>query len=53
MLASLFVILAVPVGLFLARSLGFSPSTQVLTALETIISNLCWVPPAVGWLWER
>ena len=32
---------------------NFVPSTQVLTALETIASNLCWVPPAVGWLWER
>ncbi len=53
MLSSLLVILIVPVGLFLARSLGFSPSTQVLTALEMIASNLCWVPPAVGWLWER
>ena len=53
MLTSLLVILAVPVGLFLARSLGFSPSTQVLTAIEMIASNLCWVPPAVGWLWER
>ena len=53
MLTSLLVILAVPVGLFSARSLGFSPSTQVLTALEMIASNLCWVPPAVGWLWER
>jgi hypothetical protein len=53
MRTSLLVILAVPVGLFLARSLGFSPSTQVLTALEMIASNLCWVPPAVGWLWER
>ena len=53
MLTSLLVILAVPVGLFLARTLGFSPSTQVLTALETIVANLCWVPPTVGWLWER
>ena len=53
MLTSLLVILAVPVGLLLARLLGFSPSNQVLTALETIASNLCWVPPAVGWLWER
>jgi len=53
MLASLLVIFAVPVGLFLVRILGFSPSTQVLTALETIASNLCWVPPTVGWLWER
>jgi hypothetical protein len=53
MLTSLLVILTVPVGLFLARSLGFSPSTQVLTALETIVANLCWLPPTVGWLWER
>jgi hypothetical protein len=53
MLTSLLVILVVPVGLFSARSLGFSPSTQVLTALEMIASNLCWVPPAVGWFWER
>ena len=53
MLTSLLVILAVPVGLFLARVLGFSPSTQILTALEMVASNLCWVPPAVGWLWER
>lgn len=53
MLTSLLVILVVPVGLFLARMLGFSPSTQVLTALETIASNLCWVPPTVGWLRER
>lgn len=53
MLTSLLVILVVPTGLFLARILGFSPSTQILTALETITANLCWVPPTVGWLWER
>jgi hypothetical protein len=53
MIASLLVILIVPTGLFLARLLGFSPSTQTLTALETIASNLCWVPPLVGWLRER
>lgn len=53
MLTSLSVILAAPAGLLLARVLGFSPSTQVLTAFETIASNLCWVPPVVGWLWER
>ena len=53
MLASLLVVLAVPLGLLLARLLGFRPSTQVLTALETIVSNLCWVPPLAGWLWER
>jgi hypothetical protein len=53
MVAGLIVIFLVPVGLFLARTLGFSPSNQVLTALETIASNLCWVPPTLGWLRER
>jgi hypothetical protein len=53
MVAGLVVIFLVPIGLFLARTIGFSPSTQVLTALETIASNLCWLPPLVGWLRER
>lgn len=53
MVASLLVITVAPIGLFGARSLGFSPTTQVLTALETIAANLCWVPPLVGWLGER
>jgi hypothetical protein len=53
MLASLGVILLVPVGLLVARLLGFSPTTQVLTAVETIASNLCWVPPVVGWIAEK
>jgi hypothetical protein len=53
MVTGLGVVLAVPVGLLGARSLGFSPSTQVLTALETIVANLCWLPPTVGWLAER
>lgn len=53
MLASLLIILIVPVGLLSARILGFSPTTQVYTALETIAANLCWVPPLVGWLKER
>lgn len=53
MLASLAVVLLVPVGLFAARLLGFSPTTQIFTALETIAANLCWVPPLVGWLTER
>ncbi|MBI2831093.1 MAG: hypothetical protein HYX79_02415 [Chloroflexi bacterium] len=53
MLASLAVILLVPVGLLLARMAGFSPTTQVYTAIETIAANLCWVPPLVGWLRER
>jgi hypothetical protein len=53
MLASLGVILAVPIGLLAARLLGFSPTTQVLTALETIAANLCWVPPIVGWMLQK
>ena len=53
MLSSLVIILIVPVGLFLVRSFGFSPTTQVYTALETMAANLCWIPPVVGWLRER
>lgn len=53
MLASLLVILIVPVGLLGARIAGFSPTTQTYTALETIAANLCWVPPLVGWWRER
>jgi hypothetical protein len=53
MLSSLAVILIVPAGLFTARLFGFSPTTQLFTALETIAANLCWVPPFVGWLRER
>jgi len=53
MLASLGIILIVPVGLLVARLLGFSPTTQVATAIEIIASNLCWIPPAVGWLTEK
>jgi hypothetical protein len=53
MLSSLLIILIVPLGLFVTRRLGFSPTTQTLTALETIAANLCWVPPLVGWLKER
>ncbi len=52
MLASLLVILIAPVGLLAARLLGFSPTTQMYTALETIAVNLCWVPPLVGW-WKE
>jgi hypothetical protein len=33
--------------------LGFSPTTQVYTALETMAANLCWIPPLVGWLREK
>lgn len=53
MLASLLVICGVPLGLLAARLLGFVPSTQTRTALETIAANLCWVPPLAGWLTER
>lgn len=53
MLASLAVILAVPLGLLASRLAGFSPTTQVTTALEAIAANLCWIPPLVGWLAER
>jgi hypothetical protein len=53
MLTSLAVILVVPVGLLAARLLGFSPTTQVRTAVETIAANLCWLPPLVGWQAER
>lgn len=53
MLASLAVILIVPIGLLSARFLGFSPTTQTFTALETIAANLCWIPPLVGWYVER
>jgi hypothetical protein len=53
MLASLAVILLVPVGLLAARVAGFSPTTQLYTAFETMAANLCWAPPVVGWLAER
>lgn len=53
MLASLFVIIIVPIGLLGARVMGFSPTTQTYTALETIAANLCWIPPLVGWLNEK
>lgn len=53
MLASLFIITLVPFGLLGARTLGFSPTTQTFTALETIAANLCWIPPLVGWINEK
>ena len=52
MQASVAVLLLVPVALLGARVAGFSPTTQVFTALETIVANLFWVPPLVGWLHE-
>lgn len=53
MVASLLVVLLVPFGLLAVRLFGFSPTTQVFTAIETIGANLCWVPPLVGWYAER
>jgi hypothetical protein len=53
MLTSLTIILLVPAGLLLVRVFGFSPTTQKLTAVETIAANLCWLPPVIGWLSER
>ncbi len=53
MLASLLVILVVPVGLFLVRSAGFHPTRQVFVACETIAANLCWVPALIGFFQEK
>jgi hypothetical protein len=53
MATSLLTIVAVPIGLLLARMAGFSPTTQVLAAVETAAANLCWLPPLVGWHFER
>jgi hypothetical protein len=52
MLVRLPIIFVVPADLRGARLLGFNPQTQILTALETIVANLCWLPPLVGWLEE-
>ena len=53
MLTSLLVILIVPLGLLTARLLGFSPTTNLFVALETVDANLCWLPPLVGMLAEK
>jgi hypothetical protein len=53
MLTSLLIIFIVPVGLLVARLLGFSPTTQIFTAIETIAANLCWVPPLAGLIREK
>jgi hypothetical protein len=53
MLTSLLIVLIAPVGLFIGRMAGFSPETQILTAVETILGNLCWLPPLIGWWMER
>jgi len=50
MLTSLIIILIVPFGLLAVRLLGFSPTNQKYTALETIAANLCWLPVVVGWI---
>jgi hypothetical protein len=53
MVTSLGIIFLVPLGLFIARLSGFRPTTQILTAFETIAANLCWLPPLIGWWRER
>ncbi|MAC40107.1 MAG: hypothetical protein CMI62_18570 [Parvibaculum sp.] len=53
MLASLLIVVIAPVGLLIGRLAGFSPETQILTAVETILGNLCWLPPLIGWWMER
>jgi hypothetical protein len=53
MVASTVVIIVAAVGLLLLRMAGFSPTTQILTAIETIVFNLGWIPPLVGSLSER
>jgi hypothetical protein len=50
MRTSLFIIFLVPIGLLVTRLIGFSPTTQTYTALETIAANLCWLPPLIGCL---
>ncbi len=53
MVSSLAIILLVPLGLLAARWMGFVPDTQFSTALETVIADLCWLPPLVGWIAGR
>jgi len=53
MLTSLAVVLALPAALFALRASGFAPTTQVKAALETVVANLCWLPPVVGSLLGR
>ncbi len=53
MMVGLALVLLIPLGLLGVRLLGFTPSTQVRTALETIAANLCWLPPLVGYIAER
>ena len=53
MLTSAAIVVVVPAGLLIVRLLGFSPITQISTAVETIVANLCWVPPLVGWFMRK
>lgn len=53
MLTGLVLVLLIPFGLLGARLLGFSPTTQLRTAAETVAANLCWLPPLVGYLAGR
>lgn len=53
MLTSLLIVLIAPAGLLIGRLAGFSPETQTLTAVETILGNLCWLPPLIGWWMGR
>lgn len=53
MVSGLILILGLPLVLFGGRWLGFRPQNQVLTAAETMVANLCWIPPVVGAYYER
>jgi hypothetical protein len=53
MLTSLAIVAVSLVGLLTGRLAGFRPETQVMTAIETIAGNLCWLPPLVGWWTTR
>ena len=53
MVSGLILILALPLILFLGRWVGFRPQNQMLTAAETMVANLCWIPPVVGAYYER
>jgi hypothetical protein len=53
MLTSFAIVFVSLLGLFIGRAAGFSPETQVLTAIETIAGNLCWLPPLIGWWMSR
>lgn len=48
MMSSLVIILILPVVLLFMRVGGFTPTTQVKAAIETIVANLCWIPPVIG-----